>query len=336
MPRTYFPTQLHLSVRYALKPVLGWLTIALVGMALLLVGCSPRQMMVRQFGALVETGMGRLEKSGDVDLVGEGLPGQITLLEALQVNDPEDERLHLLLARLYAAQGLLFLEPLVEAAAWGIPVPWLEGGDPPNHVLKKSQLARVFQKGAGHALAVLEGQRPDSGAQLSKVNRIGAYLKTASVDEVPALFWYALNLGAWVNHNLDDLSAIAQAHVAERIMRRVVELQPDYYHGFAHLFLIAFYGSRPPMLGGRPEAALQHYVTFKAMAGTSSSEILSLPLGEVYYARYCLPLRQGRDEYTTLLTPIAKTPIKADTGLFDALAIRRAQLYLKAVDRLFE
>lgn len=334
MPRRYFPTQQHLNICCGLKPVLRWSTIALVGMVLLLVACAPRQMMVRQFGALVETGMDRLEESGDVALVGEGLPGQITLLEVLLANDPEDERLHLLLARLYAAQGLLYLEPLVEAAAWEIPVPWLEGSAPPDHDLKKSQLGRVFQKGAGHALAVLEAQRPGSGAQLSKVNRIGAYLKTASVDEVPALFWYALNLGAWVNHHLDDLSAIAQAHVAERIMRCVVELQPDYYHGFAHLFLIAFYGSRPPMLGGRPEAAQHHYVTFKAMAGTS--EFLSAPLGEVYYARYCLPLRQARDEYTTLLTPIAKTPIKADNGLFDALAIRRAQLYLKAVDRLFE
>ncbi len=334
MPRRFFPIRLHLIVRYGLKPVLRWLTTALVGMALLLAGCTPRQMMVRQFGALVETGMDRLEESGDVALVGTGLPGQITLLEALLANDPENERLHLLLARLYAAQGLLYLEPLVEAAAWEIPVPWLEGCAPPKHVLKKTQLARVFQKGAGHALAVLEAQRPDSGAQLSKVNRIGAYLKTAKVDEVPSLFWYALNLGAWVNHHRDDLNAIAQAHVAERIMRRVVELQPDYYHGFAHLFLIAFYGSRPPMLGGRPEAAQQHYVMFKAMAGTSES--LSVHLGEVYYARYCLPLRQRRDEYTTLLTPIAKTPINAGTGLFDALAIRRAQLYLKAVDRLFE
>ena len=336
MPRRFLPVCFCPHVWRVSPKVLRGSSIALLGSVLFLAGCSPRQVMVHQFGALVETGMARLETSGDVALVEAGLPGQITLLEALLANDPADQRLRLLLARLYAAQGLLYLEPLVEAAAWEIPAPWLEGDAPPNHSLKKSQLGRVFQRGAAHALAVLESQQPDSLAQLSRVNRIGAYLKTASADEVPALFWYALNLGAWVNHHLDDLSAIAQAHVAERIMRRVVELQPDYYHGFAHLFLIAYYGSRPAMLGGRPEAAQNHYDAYRAMAEASAPESLSVFLGEVYYARYCLPLRQAREAYTTLLTPIATSPINVNTRLFDALAIRRAQLYLVAVDRLFD
>lgn len=334
MLRSIFKLHLPMDACNGLKPALHRVTLALVGTALLLVACTPRQMMVRQFGAMVETGMDRLEESGDVALVGEGLPGQITLLEALLANDPGDERLRLLLARLYAAQGLLYLEPLVEAAAWKLPVPWREEVVPPNYDLQKTQLARVFQKGAAHALLVLEARRPDSRAQLTKVNRIGAYLETATLDDVPALFWYALNLGVWVNHHLDDLRAIAQAHVAERIMLRVVALQPDYYHGFAHLFLVAYYGARPPMLGGRPEAAQQHYEAYITMAGESES--FSVPLGEVYFARYCLPLRQERETYSNLLTPIAKMPIKSDTGLFDALAIRRALLYLEAVDRLFE
>lgn len=334
MPRSVFRRRLPVNGRNDVKPTLRRITLILVVTALLLVACTPRQMMVRQFGLMVETGMDRLEESGDVTLVGEGLPGQITLLEAILANDPGDVRLRLLLARLYAAQGLLYLEPLVEAAAWKLPVPWREAVVPPDYDLQKAQLSRVFQKGAAHALCVLEARRPDSKAQLAKVNRIHAYLEATTLEDVPALFWYALNLGAWVNHHLDDLTAIAQAHVAERIMRRVVALQPDYYHGFAHLFLVAYYGSRPPMLGGRPEAARQHYEAYKAMA--AESESLSIPLGEVYFARYCLPLQQARGAYTSRLTPIARTPIKADSGLFDALAIRRAQLYLGAEDRLFE
>jgi hypothetical protein len=297
---------------------------------LLVVACSPGKLMVGQFGAMVETGMGHLEESGDVDLVEAGLPGQITLLETLLANDPGDQRLRLLLARLYAAQGLLFLEPKVEAALWEIAIPWEAGGRPPTVENLKPQLDRAFRKGSDHALSVLKARRPDSAARLTNVRQIGPYLRTAEAADVPALFWYALNLGAWVNHHLDDLNAVAQAHVAERIMRRVIELAPDYYHGFAHLFLMAHHGSRPPMLGGNPQAARQHYEAYRQISGVSTM------LGEVYYGRYCLPFKQDRDGFVSRLKPIAATPIDVDQGLLDAVAIRRSRLYLSAVNRLFE
>jgi hypothetical protein len=302
--------------------------VLLVG--LLLVACAPRRLMVDQFGAMLATGVDRLEQSGDVTLVEEGLPGQITLLEALLASDPADERLRLLLARLYAAWGLLFLEPLVEAAAWGIGVPWQAAAPPPAVDEIKPQLARAFQRGAAHALFVLEARRPGSEGRLANIRQIGPYLQAADEAQVPALFWYALNLGGWVNHHLDDLEAVAKAHVAERIMRRVIELEPDFYHGFAHLFLIAYYGSRPPMLGGNPAAAKEHYQAFSRIADAP------LSLAEVYYGRYCLPLEQARQPYLDLMGSLAAKPIEVDTGLFGALAIRRARLYRKAVDKLFE
>jgi hypothetical protein len=272
----------------------------------------------------------RLEQNGDVVLVEEGLPGQITLLEALLASDPSDERLHLLLSRLYAAQGLLFLEPLVEAASWEVGVPWQASADPPALDRVEPQLTRAFQRGAAHALAILEARSPGSGARLANIRQIGPYLASVSEADVPALFWYALNLGGWVNHHLDDLNAVAKAHVTERVMRRVIELTPGYYHGFAHLFLIAYYGSRPPMLGGNPEAARRHYEAFTQLPEAP------LALAKVYYGRYCLPLQQARQPYLELMASVAANPIDVETGFFDALAIRRARLYLKAVDKLFE
>jgi hypothetical protein len=320
-----FPKHIPLSKSHFRRITLG---LMLVG--LLLVACTPRQLVVDQLGAMLTAGMDRLEQNGDVALVEDGLPGQITLLEALLVSDPFDERLQLLLARLYAAQGLLFLEPQAEAAAWEVTVPWNTVAPPPALNEVKPQLTRAFLRGAAHALSVLEARRPGSGGQLANIRQIGPYLQAAGEADVPALFWYALNLGGWVNHQLDDLGAVAKAHVAERVMRRVIELKPDYYHGFAHLFLIAYYGSRPPMLGGSPTAAQEHYEAFNRIADAP------LLLAKVYYGRYCLPLEQARQPYLDLMGSLAAKPIEIETGFFDALAIRRAQLYLKAVDKLFE
>lgn len=329
MPRRFSANWFQINAPLS-KSRLKHIALGVLLVGLLMVACTPRRLMVDQFGAMLATGVDRLEQSGDVALVEDGLPGQITLLEALLASDPSDERLRLLLARLYAAQGLLFLEPLVEAAVWEVGVPWQAAAPPPALDEIKPQLARAFQRGAAHALYVLEARHPGSGGQLANVRQIGPYLQAAGAAEVPALFWYALNLGGWVNHHLDDLGAIAKAHVAERIMRRVIELAPEYYHGFAHLFLIAYYGSRPPMLGGNPAAAQGHYEAFSRLADAP------LSLAKVYYGRYCLPLEQARKRYLDLMGTLAASPIEVETGLFDALAIRRARLYLKAVDKLFE
>ncbi len=148
---------------------------------------------------------------------------------------------------------------------------------------------------------------------------------------MPTLFWYGFNLAAWINLNLDSVQAISQAHIAEKCMRRVIELQPDYFNGSAHLVLIAYYASRSPMMGGNLDAARLHYDALKLMNG---DEFL---MADLFYARYYLQQTQDRASCEAILKEIGSVSSQESKyPLFNKVAAYRAHIYLAAIDELFE
>ena len=121
------------------------------------------------------------------------------------------------------------------------------------------------------------------------------------------------------------------AHLAERAMKRVIEIDPSYNHGNAHLFLLTYYASRPPMLGGNLDSAQSHYKQLKDLAGDD------FLLADLYYARYYLHQRQEREKYRQVLDGILHHPGgRKAYRLYNKVAVNRAKLYLEAIDRLFD
>ena len=150
------------------------------------------------------------------------------------------------------------------------------------------------------------------------------------MEDVPALFWYGFNIGAYVNQNIDSVKTISKAHLVEKAMHRVVDLDPTYFHGGAHLVLLIYYAARSPMMGGNLKLALSHYNQLKSLAGDG------FLLSDLYYARYCLYQKQERKKYQDVLTGIIKYSGTDNSHLFlNKIATIRAQTYLDATDRLF-
>ena len=118
----------------------------------------------------------------------------------------------------------------------------------------------------------------------------------------------------------------------EAVMRRVIAVSPDYYHGTAHLVLMLSQASRPRMMGGNLEQAIGHYHQVKSIAGDR------FLLADLFYARYCLPQKQDRSEFEQVLSQIANTDIRDSDpfALLNQVAVRRAQIYLNTIDYLFE
>jgi hypothetical protein len=190
---------------------------------------------------------------------------------------------------------------------------------------------RYYEKGVGYALMALEKSAPGATVAFQKVGSITPYLNKLGRQEVAPLFWYGFNLGAWVSRNLDSVRAVSQAHVARKVMERVLELDPEYNHGGAHLFLLAYFGSRPPMMGGSQEKALVHYQQVKAIAGDNYL------LPDLFYGRFCLHQQQDRKGFVDMMQRIVDHPAgENEVALYNAIAGRRAAAYLAAVDTLFE
>ena len=294
----------------------------------LVVACSPRTLIVRQMTDMVDAGITAFERDSDLDLVEKAFPANIKLLEAMLVNSPDDHRLATLIARMYGSYGFGFVETRLETALFG---DLGQGGGEPDIASLKDQLNRTYEKGMDYALDALDKKVPGARPAFAKIGTIAPYLERLDENDVAPLFWYGFNLGAWVNRNLDSIRAVSRAHVARKVMERVIELDPAYNHGGAHLFLLAYFGSRPPMMGGSQEKAIDHYHRLKEIAGDD------FLLADLFYGRFCLQQQQDREGFVDLMQRIIDQPATdRDMALYNAIAGRRARIYLAAVDTLFE
>lgn len=297
-------------------------------MVLVVMACSPKPLMVNQIADLVDDGLTAFERDDDLELMERAFPANIKLLEALLANSPDDRQLLTLLSRLYGSYAFGFAETRLEKHL--LMQPSVDASKKDLASLR-SQVNRYYEKGVAYALHALEISLPGATNAFQKVNTIAPYLEQLSNKEVASLYWYGFNLGAWVNRNLDSIKAVSRAHVARQAMQRVVQIDPAYHYGGAHLFLMAYFGSRSPMMGGSQAKARDHYQQLKQVAGDDYL------LSDLFYARFCLLQQQDRETFVAVMQRIIDHPSgSSDVALYNAIAGRRAAIYLSAVDAWFE
>ena len=296
-----------------------------------LAGCSTRQLAVREMAGILDTGMSAFENDDDLEMLARAFPANIKLVEALLANDPNNADLKIMLARLYASYAFAFLEPLLEIDYFGIDGATLahfaDADQDPDRVRERA--LAYYAKGARYGLDALTLRFPDAAERLTTPDGQSIFFANLTAKDVPALFWWAFNLGARINLERSSVALLAKAAVVETAMRTVVALDPAYQHGGAHLFLLAYYGARPPMMGGNPQAAKDHYTALMRIAGDD------FLLGEVYYGRYVLQPAQDRSGYTAVMNRATKAPAADRYRLYNAVAAVRARIYLRAIDDLF-
>lgn len=303
----------------------------LLALVVTLCACSPRKLAVREITAIAANGMTALEQDDDIDMLAQALPANIKLLEMVLASSPEDAELLTLLARSYGSYNFMLLEPKFEKAHFLTLALETDDDIETEALYLKQTVSRYYQKGAAYALKALEVDHPDILVQLKKVSTIDAFMQDLGPREVAAVFWYGFNLAAWVNLNLDSVQALSQGHIAEKCMRRVIELQPDYFNGAAHLVLMAYYASRSPMMGGNLDAARRHYASLRQMNGDT------FLMADLYYARYYLQRTQDRPACEIVLLEIERVAgQKSAYPLFNKVAGVKAHIYLGALDELFE
>lgn len=302
--------------------------ILLVSILLAVMACSPKTLMVSQIADLIDHGVTAYERDDDWELMEQALPANIKLLETVLANSPDDRQLLTMLSRMYASYSFGFAETRLDETYYLV--------DPSDRRAKeiellKDRVNRYYEKGIGYALKALEASAPGAAVAFQKVNTITPFLEKLGRQDVAPLFWYGFNLGAWVNRNLDSVRAVSQAHVARTVMERVIVLDSAYNHGNAHLFLLAYFGSRPPMMGGNQERALVHYQEVKTIAGDNYL------LPDLFYGRFCLYQQQDREGFVELMQRIVDRPASENpVSFYNAIARRRAAAYLAAVDILFD
>lgn len=83
-----------------------------------------------------------------------------------------------------------------------------------------------------------------------------AQVKSRSLRE---LYAYGTSWASWIQVRSDDWAALVDLAKVERVMERVIELDPAHDRGRAQLYLAVMRTQLPPALGGRPERGRVHF-----------------------------------------------------------------------------
>ena len=158
-----------------------------------------------------------------------------------------------------------------------------------------------------------------------------AALRTFRKRDVPALFTTGTAWINWILASSESVEALAQLGRPVALMQRVLELDPDYRMGSAHLFFGLYYAVQPRGAGRDLEKARAHFQRVFEMAGPDY--LLARVTYAEYYARYAFDRALFESTLQDVLAPREDPP---DYRLMNAVARLRARALLDRVEEFFE
>lgn len=200
-------------------------------------GCGvTRRVAADTMVPLLESTMAATYRDRDLETVREGIAANLLLLRGFAEEYEDEETLRILAAQSYFAFALGFIEDF----------------EPDRALL-------LYEEGWRLGREALEDRdwyrRAESEQPIPSPEALAAIPR----DDVPLLFWTLANWMRWVSQNLDDPAAVAQLARLELYLDRVIELQPDYFHGLPLAMVAALQSFRPEMLGGKPDLSRSNF-----------------------------------------------------------------------------
>ena len=248
-----------------------------------------------------------LEKQTDLDLLQEGAPSLLLLIDGLIAADPGNDRLLMTATQAYG----MYASVLAEHG-------------------KAERAVNMSIKARDYGISLinrLPGLENLNGQTLADLEMALAKIKP---DKVGYLFWGAYGWAVWIEYQEGAPAAMADLPIVERIMLRIVELDESYYHGGAHIFLGAYYSSRPQVYGGKPEESRKHFE--RALAINKRKFLLT----QVVYAQTYARMMFDRQLYLQLLTEVIEQPLTdSSMAASNKLAKVRAAKLITQVDEYF-
>lgn len=242
-------------------------------------GCSMKEMAVRGSLPLMAGGIEAMNRESDIELAQAAMPASLKMIEGMVYADPDNPKL-----RLYAAEGF-----------HGYAFAFVENGDP-------RRAAGLYARCRDHARAALRPTALREALDTRPPEALRELVAGTSVDDVPALFWTASCTAKWAQMNLHDVTVLPEVERAAVLMRRVLELDEDFYYAGPHLFFAVFHAVRGPVLGGDFAKSERHFERARELTG---GKILMV---DVLQAEYLDRQRLDRAAFHARLTRVLEAP----------------------------
>jgi hypothetical protein len=249
---------------------------------------------------MIEPTVGNLQKETDLDLVCEGAPAYLLMIDSMIASAPDNSALLQMGAKSYSA----YMAAMTECGSG------------------KERIAAIADKARLYGTALLSRDLPI--APKDSLEDLNQALQGMNTSEVQELFWGALGWTTWIRQQHGTPASIADSVKVERIMLRLEELDDTFQQGSVHLFFGAYYAAKPPMFGGRPDLSRMHFE--KALAISHHSFLLIQTTYAETYAR----LTMDRELHDKLLKEVVDFPLNKapDLALSNQIAKRKAKRLL--------
>jgi hypothetical protein len=269
-----------------------------------LAGCA--SMMATAGGGLAENLSTAIMNQDDPELVRDGAPAYLLMLDSFVEGAPENVSVLAAAAELYAAYGVVFVDDPVRAR-------------------------KLTSRGLNYGQRALCSARKEAcGIWALNYDEFVKRLETVRPKDVEALYTFGLSWIAYIQAHSNDWSALARLPQAEATLLRVQELDLTFARADVEHFLGVLNTIRPPALGGDFEAGLAHYEKALAISGGMNLSI------KVDYARYYARTLYDRELHDRLLNEVlAADPVQQGFTLFNTLAQEDARALLESADDYF-
>jgi hypothetical protein len=257
-------------------------------------------------GQLAGNISGAIINQDDPELIRDGAPAYLLLIEGMINDDPENSSLLLAGANLYTLYAAVFVDDSERAARMG------------SKARNYANRALCLQVAASCKLTTIP---------LSELDSIIEQITPGDID---ALFSGAMSWALWIQQRSGDWNVIAEIPKVEAMLQRVVVLDEAYRGGEAHLYLGILKSLLPPSMGGRPADGERH---FKRALELSNGKNLSVYVE--YAQRYARTVFDRKLHDQLLTTAINADPAVNGLTLSNVLAQRSARKLLAESDDYF-
>jgi hypothetical protein len=242
----------------------------------------------------------------DPDLVRDGAPAYLLMLDSFVEGAPENVAVLISAAQLYSAYGVVFV-------------------DDPIRARKLTARGRSYGR-----RALCAADKNACGIWDLPYDEFITQLYVLDEKEIDAIYTLGLSWIAYIQAHSDDWSALAKLPQAKATLQRVQDIDLNYEQATIEHYLAVLDTIRPPALGGDFESGLAHYERAMSLSGGYDLSIM------VDFAKYYARTLYERDLHDSLLNEVvAADPVHPGYTLFNTLAQTEAQALLDSADDYF-
>jgi len=292
-----------------------------LGLAVLFTsGCSIKKIAMNQLGDALSGGGTVFSSDEDPELVKDALPFSLKLMESVLAETPEHRGLLLSLASGFTQYGYGFVQ---------LDADEIEDDDYDEAQGLRDRATRLYLRAKRYGMRALEVKHPNFEARL--INDREMALKELKESEIPYLYWTGLSWAGAIALSLDDPEQLGNLAIAESMLERALELNPDWDFGTLRGFFVTYEMSR---IGGTEDPiqkATEHFIEAKRLSGGLMAS------NYVAYAESVAIEKQDKELFVTLLNQALAIDLDARPNwrLSNKIYQRRAKWLLTRLDWYF-